>query len=92
MAQYTRLVVIHRQVILAAMGLSLGLARAFIGLGSDVSARNTFFVTNAESESVERLLTARGQKWANKAVPEATVDIERLRNEFQTAFKYFKAG
>lgn len=26
--------------------LSLGLARAFIGLGTDLTAKNTFFVTN----------------------------------------------
>lgn len=73
-------------------GLGLGLARAFIGLSSDVSTRNAFFVTNAESESVERLLTARAQKWANRAVPAAVIDVERLRNQFQVAFKYFKAG
>lgn len=72
--------------------LTLGLARAFIGLGSDVSTKNVIFVTNAESQSVERLLTARGQQWANKAVPASLVDVERLRNEFQSAFKYFKAS
>lgn len=72
--------------------LTLGLARAFIGLGSDVSTKNVIFVTNAESESVQRLLTARGQQWANKAVPASFVDVERLRNEIQSAFKYFKAG
>lgn len=71
--------------------LTLGLARAFIGLGSDVSTRNTVFVTNTESESVERLLTARGQQWAHRAVPASAIDVERLRNEFQSAFKYFKA-
>lgn len=73
-------------------GLGLGLARAFIGLGSDVSTKHTFFVTNTESSSVERLLTARGYAWANRLFPQSSVDVERLRNEFQTAFKYFKAS
>lgn len=27
----------------------------------------------------------------NPVVPQATVEVERLRNEFQSAFKYFKA-
>ncbi len=71
--------------------LPLNLARAFIGLGSDISSKNIIFVTNAESESVEKLLTARGKQWANRAVPATPVDVERLRGEFQTAFKYFKA-
>ena len=71
--------------------LPLQLARAFIGLGSDVSSRNIIFVTNTESESVEKLLTARGEQWANRAVPATPVDVDRLRGEFQTAFKYFKA-
>jgi len=72
--------------------LMLALARAFIGLGTDVSTWNTIFVTNTESVSVERLLTARDRQWANRVVPGAIVDVDRLKNEFQSAFKYFKAG
>jgi len=71
--------------------LTLGLARAFIGLGSDVSTKNVVFVTNTESESVQRLLTARGEQWAHRVVPASVVDVERMRNELQSAFKYFKA-
>lgn len=71
--------------------LSLGLARSFIGLGTDVSTKNTVFVTNTQSDSVERLLTARSQQWANRLFPGATVDVDRLRHELQSAFKYFKA-
>lgn len=71
--------------------LDLALARAFIGLGTDVTARDTFFVTNTASASVEKLLTARNRKWANRAFPASRVDVERLRGEFQSAFKYFKA-
>lgn len=71
--------------------LSLGLGRAFLGLGADVTAKNTFFVTNSSSSSVERLLSARDRKWANRVFPGSTVDVERVRNEFQTIFKYFKA-
>jgi hypothetical protein len=72
--------------------LMLALARAFIGLGTDVSTRNTIFVTNTKSESVEKLLTARDRQWANRVAPGATIDVERLRNELQTAFKYFRSG
>lgn len=71
--------------------LPLHLARAFIGLGSDVSSSNIVLVTNSESESVEKLLTARRKQWANRAVPATPVDVDRLRSEFQSAFKYFKA-
>lgn len=71
--------------------LSLGLARSFIGLGADVTAKNTFFMTNMSSPSVEKLLTARGRKWGHRVFPASTVDVERMRNEFQSAFKYFRA-
>jgi hypothetical protein len=71
--------------------LNLGLARAFIGLGTDVTAKNTFFVSNTSSASVERLLTARGRNWGHQVFPGSAINVDRLRNEFQSAFKYFKA-
>jgi hypothetical protein len=71
--------------------LTLVLARAFLGLGSDVSATNVVLVTNTESASVERLLTARSREWAHRITPGAPMEVERLQYEFQSAFKYFKA-
>lgn len=71
--------------------LNLGLARSFVGLGVDMTAKNTVFVTNTSSPSVEKLLSARERKWGNLVYPGATNEIERLRSEFQSIFKYFKA-
>jgi hypothetical protein len=71
--------------------LSLDLARAFIGLESDISTKDAFFVTNTSSSSVERLLTARSRKWEHNIVPSSQVNVDRLRNTFQLAFKNFKA-
>ena len=71
--------------------LSLGLARSFIGLGADMTAKNTFFVTNASSPSVEKLLSARERNWGNLVHPGATMEVDRQQNEFQTVFKHYKA-
>ena len=72
-----------------ATHLNLGLARSFIGLGSDVTAKRMYFVTNTSSLSVEKLLTARSQNWANQIYPGSTNEIDKLRSGFQTAFKYY---
>ena len=71
--------------------IDLKLAREFLGLGDDLSSKNGFFVTNSSSLSVEKLLSARGRKWAHRVYPASSIDAERVRNEFQTAFKVFKA-
>lgn len=73
-------------------GLSLGLGRQFIGLGADVTAKRTYFVTNQSSASVEKLLSARGRKWGNQVQPGSAVSVERIKNEFQTAFKDYIAS
>ena len=49
--------------------LNLGLARSFIGLGVDMTAKSTFFVTNSSSQSVERLLSARERNWGVRISP-----------------------
>ena len=72
-------------------GLSLGLGRQFIGLGADVTAKTTYFATNQSSVSVEKLLSARGSNWSNLLKPGSTINVERMINAFQTAFKDFKA-
>jgi hypothetical protein len=71
--------------------LNLGLARSFLGLGVDVTAKNTFFVTNASSPSVEKLLSARERNWGNLVYPGATMEVDRQQHEFQTVFKHYKA-
>lgn len=71
--------------------LNLGLARSFVGLGADVTADRTYFVTNNSSSSLEKLLSARKRKWGNHVFPGSTVDVDRVRSDFQTFFKYFKA-
>jgi hypothetical protein len=72
-------------------GLSLALGRQFIGLGADVTAKKTYFVSNQSSASVEKLLSGRGSNWGSEIKPGATIDVVRIRNEFQTAFKDYKA-
>ncbi len=72
--------------------LQLHLARAFIGLVSDMSAKNPIFVTNSASESLEKLLTARHEHWEHNVIPSASLEVSRLRHKFQEAFKKFKAA
>lgn len=71
--------------------LSLGLARGFVGLCSDLSARECFFVTNSSSDSVQKLLMHQRKKWQSLVVPSSNIAVERLRNSFQDVFKDFKA-
>jgi len=71
--------------------LNLGLGRAFIGLGTDVTADSTYFMTNSQSPPVEKLLSARGRNWGHRVFPGSTTDVDRARSEFQSVFKYFKA-
>ncbi len=72
--------------------LHLNLARAFIGLTTDISNGNRFFVSNTQSESVERLLSNRKRDWEHNLTPRATIEVDRLRHKFQDAFHHFKAA
>ncbi len=74
-----------------ATNIPLGLTREFIGLQTDLSAQNCFFVINTFSDSAEKLLAKRKKICVPNATPGSTVNIERLRNLFQTAFTNFKA-
>jgi hypothetical protein len=71
-------------------GLQLGLARGFVGLCSDLSSRECFFVTNTTALSVEKLLAHQRKKWQNVVTPGSGVAIERFRNAVQDIFKDFK--
>lgn len=69
--------------------LPLSLARGFVGLCSELTSRDCYFVMNTGSGSVEKLLTHHDKKWENLVVPNSdTVDL--LRTAFQKAFKNFK--
>lgn len=72
--------------------VQLSLARAFIGLVSDLSTERTVFVTNTASESLEKLLSKRRKNWEHNVVPTSLVAVSRLRHQFQEAFKNYKAS
>lgn len=71
--------------------IKLDLARAFIGLQTDLSSRDCFFVINTTSDSVEKLLARRRKSCGTSIVPSSMVAVERLRSAFQTSFANFKA-
>ncbi len=71
--------------------LQLHLARAFIGLTTDLSAKTPIFVSNSSSNSLEKLLTERDRKWEHNLVPSASVEVMRLRHKFQDAFQTYKS-
>lgn len=74
-----------------ATTLGLHLARGFMGLCTDLTGRNGRLVTNSESASAERLLTHHQKNWEVRIEPRNALELERLRNSFQTAFRNFKA-
>lgn len=71
--------------------ISLALGRGFVGLCTDLSADEKFFVTNSGSISVEKLLTHRRLKWTSQLRPSQTIVVDRLRNEIQAVFKDYVA-
>lgn len=71
--------------------LSLGLGRSFLGLTTDLSSGKSFFVTNSESTSVEKLLAHRDKGWDHKIKPGNALEVERVISAFQHIFKDFKA-
>lgn len=74
-----------------ATTLGLHLARGFMGLCTDLTARNVYFVTNTESATAERLLSHHRRNWERRVEPRNAREVERLRNTFQTAFRNFQA-
>jgi len=73
-------------------GLQLHLARGFVGLVSDLSAKEPFFVTNTNSYSVEKLLSHRVKHWERDICPTCrNNEVQRLTYEFRTSFKNYKA-
>lgn len=72
--------------------LQLHLARAFIGLTTDLSVIKPIFVSNSSSDSLEKLLTGRDRDWEHNLVPSASVEVMRLRHKFQITFQKYKAA
>lgn len=72
--------------------LQLHLARSFLGLVSDFSVKEPFFVSNTESNSVEKLLSHRTKHWEKNICPTCINDeVDRLTFEYRTCFKNYKA-
>jgi len=74
-----------------AANLPIGLARAFVGLCSDLSTRDCYFVSNAGSGSVEKLLTYHRKHWDSRLEPGTPIVVARFVAAIQSAFKQFKA-
>ncbi len=74
-----------------ASNIPLFLGRGFVGLYSDLSARESFFVTNSGSDSVQKLLVHKRLKWESQIQPAQGVNVERFRNAVQEVFKDYKA-
>ncbi|WP_147468445.1 hypothetical protein [Corallococcus interemptor] len=73
-----------------ASNLPLGMARAFLGLASDISCMARFLVVNTGSDSVEQLLSHRREDWEHQVVPGSNT-VPRIENQFREVFKRFKA-
>jgi hypothetical protein len=74
-----------------SVGLKLDLARSFMGLSADLTTKRSYFVVNANSQSIEKLLTHHGKKWEHEIAAASSVAVSRLRGAFQTDFRNFKA-
>jgi hypothetical protein len=71
--------------------LSLNLGRSFLGLTSDISSPDSFFITNTSSDSIEKLLSHKKKSWEHNIKPGNTDKLTRLIPAFQNVFKNFKA-
>lgn len=74
-----------------AAALPLGLARSFMGLGSDLGAANCYIVVNTNSPTVEKLLTHHDRPWEHGIHPASQLAVARLTNAFQKIFRNFVA-
>lgn len=73
----------------AALGIDL--ARSFIGLTSDVTASDRFFIANTNHANLERLLTHHDRSWETNVEPLRVLEVNRLRSRFETALKKYLA-
>jgi hypothetical protein len=70
---------------------SLGLGRGFLGLISDITAKDCFFVMNRKAPSIERLLARRRRHTCRESIiPANTDDVDLLMNSFRSAFREYR--
>ncbi len=89
----------HNRVILSVeckfytANIPLGLARAFLGYVTDMSASHavSYFVVNTSSDNAEKLLAHHSKYWEHQITPSSVVDVQRLKNSFQKTFKNYQA-
>lgn len=68
--------------------IQLHLGRGFLGLTRDIHAKERYFVTNARSASVAKLIRYHQSEWDFGVVPRAPESVE-LRTRFSRAFRDF---
>ena len=74
--------------------IKLGLVRSFVGLISDLSKEQRYFVVNTSLDSAASItayLSKLTKGWEHNIVPGSTMALLRLTGSFQNAFKNFKA-
>jgi hypothetical protein len=69
--------------------LQLHLARGFLGLTKDIYPKERYFVTNAHSDSVKRLIAHHDAEWECGVIPN-NKEAEDLLHSFSRAFRNFK--
>lgn len=69
--------------------LQLHLGRSFLGLTRDIHAMERYFVSNAQSSSVAKLIRHHKAEWEFGVIPSADATDE-LRMRFERAFRNFK--
>ncbi len=71
--------------------LRIDLARSFLGLTEEIQQKDRFFVSNASSDSVSKMLTSHDRSWETRVSPLDPRLQYRLRGYFETTFKHFRA-
>jgi hypothetical protein len=70
---------------------SLGLGRGFLGLISDITAKDRFFVMNRTAPSIERLLARRHRHTCRESIiPANTNNVDLLIHSFRSAFHEYR--
>jgi hypothetical protein len=71
--------------------LRLHLARSFLGLTEEILQGDRFFVSNTNATSVTKMLTYHHRKWEVSVEPSNLKFRNRLRTDFETSFKHYRA-
>ena len=70
---------------------SLGLGRSFLGLITDITAKDCFFVMNRTAPSIERLLARRRRHTCRESIiPANTTAVDLLMHSFRSAFHEYR--